>query len=166
MANTNPTPTPEIAPIAGRLSCEIFHLCFRSKFKRWHDPSCITSTSAEEFGLKFQRHVANLIQKESAPIRHLKSTLGLCARACESASFVAEQFAVQQSAWNRRAVEGTDHSSPAQRRPPRTERESSCRPRPSKSYPSGQERYDDLSPPRRSALPARQCSLCRSGRLG
>src|SRR5580658_8336410 len=44
------------------------------------------------------------IQKERAPIRHLKSSLGLCARARESASFVAEEFALEQSARNRCAV--------------------------------------------------------------
>src|SRR5580658_6501678 len=46
------------------------------------------------------------IQKERAPIRHLKSPLGLCARARESASFVTEQFALEQRGRNRRAVEG------------------------------------------------------------
>src|SRR5580658_4491018 len=38
------------------------------------------------------------------PMRHLKSTLGLCARACERASFVTEQFALQQCARDRCAV--------------------------------------------------------------
>src|SRR5580700_8716192 len=33
--------------IAGRLLCEIFQPCFPSKFKRWHDPSCTTGTSAD-----------------------------------------------------------------------------------------------------------------------
>ena len=51
---------------------------------------------AQQLGLKFQRHVANLVQKERAAIRHLKSPLGLRPRSREGASFVAEKFALQQ----------------------------------------------------------------------
>lgn len=59
---------------------------------------------AQELGLKFQRHVANLVQKERVPIRHLESSLGLGTRARESASFVAEEFTLQQSTRNRSTV--------------------------------------------------------------
>ena len=52
---------------------------------------------SEQFGLQFQRQVADFVQEQRAAVRSLKSSDGLRHRACECASFVTEQFAFEQS---------------------------------------------------------------------
>ena len=59
---------------------------------------------SEQFGLQFQRQVADFVEKQRAAVRGLKSTDGLCDRAGKCASLVAEEFAFEQPGGNRGAV--------------------------------------------------------------
>jgi len=58
--------------------------------------------------LKLERQVADFVQEQRAPVGQLEPPLGLRACACESASFVAEEFALQQGPGNRGAVQGNE----------------------------------------------------------
>src|SRR5208337_2226043 len=49
-----------------------------------------------KLGLQFQGQIADFVQKESAPVGQLEAPLGLSACPREGASFVAEEFALQQ----------------------------------------------------------------------
>jgi hypothetical protein len=60
--------------------------------------------------LQFEGQIADLIEKERTPIRELEPPPGLRAGARESASFVAEEFALQQGPGNRGAVQGNERA--------------------------------------------------------
>jgi hypothetical protein len=62
--------------------------------------------NAEKFWLQFERKVSNLVQKQGSAIGGLEAPCGLSYRASERASFMSKQFALQQSARNRRAIYG------------------------------------------------------------
>jgi hypothetical protein len=68
---------------------------------------------AEKVGLQLQGQIADLVEKESTPIREVESPLGLRASARESASFVAEEFALEQGPGNSRAVQDYERSLPS-----------------------------------------------------
>ena len=60
---------------------------------------------AQQFGLKFERNLANLIQEDGSPIGQLKAADALRDGAGEGASLMSEEFAFQQSGWDGRAVQ-------------------------------------------------------------
>src|SRR5437879_4916837 len=71
--------------------------------------------NAKQFHLRGRRHIADLIQKQSALVRQLELA-GLAGRgSCERSLFVAEQLALQQVLRNSRAVDFDERA----RRPPR-----------------------------------------------
>src|ERR1039458_3185260 len=63
---------------------------------------------AHQFDLRSRRHVADLVQKNRAAIRLFKPADAPRFRAGERAAFVAEQFALQQSFGNGRAIDGDE----------------------------------------------------------
>jgi hypothetical protein len=67
----------------------------------------------EKLGLKLERKIANLVKKQCAAIGHLKSSCGLSDGAGESSAFMAEEFALEQCARNRRAIESHKPVEPA-----------------------------------------------------
>jgi hypothetical protein len=58
---------------------------------------------SEQFGLQFQRQIADFVQEQRAAVRGLKSSDRLRDSAREGTSFVAEQFAFEQADRNRRS---------------------------------------------------------------
>ena len=60
---------------------------------------------SEQFGLHFQRQVADLVQEQRATVCGLKSSDSLRDRACECSTFVTEQFAFEQARRNRGAID-------------------------------------------------------------
>ena len=82
----------------------------------WLLPSRSNSCSCSarrSLGCNFERQIADLVEKQRTPIRELESPLGLRARARESASFVAEEFTLQQCTWNCGAVQGNEWPLPS-----------------------------------------------------
>ncbi len=63
---------------------------------------------AQNLGLRGQRHVADLIEKDRAAVTLLELADALRGRAGERAPFVAEQFALQQVLRNGRAIDGEE----------------------------------------------------------
>ena len=59
---------------------------------------------AQQLCLQFERNVSDLVQKERASIREFEAPLLLHQRAGERPLLVSEQFALEQSRWNRGAV--------------------------------------------------------------
>ena len=60
---------------------------------------------AQQLGLQLQRNVANFIQEQRAPMRKFHAPEFLADRAGESAFFMSEQFAFQQSGRDRGAIQ-------------------------------------------------------------
>jgi hypothetical protein len=58
----------------------------------------------EQFGLKLQRHVADFVEKQRAPVSQGKTSDMRIDRTCERSSFMAEEFAFEQARGHRRAV--------------------------------------------------------------
>src|SRR4030095_16920315 len=56
--------------------------------------------NAQEFGLKFKRDVAHLVEKDCAPMRQFEPTHSLRDGAGESSLFVPEQFALEEPGRN------------------------------------------------------------------
>src|SRR5271155_5482632 len=61
--------------------------------------------NAQQFGLKFQRYIANLVKKQRAFVGQLEPSRFLRDGACECSSFVAEQLALEKSKRNRGAIQ-------------------------------------------------------------
>ncbi|MGC4048400.1 MAG: hypothetical protein QM757_01625 [Paludibaculum sp.] len=59
----------------------------------------------QEFGLEFERQVADLIEEKGAVVGPLKAAFVLREGSGESTAFVAEQLAFEQRAGNGRAVQ-------------------------------------------------------------
>ena len=51
---------------------------------------------AQQLGLRFEVHIADLVQKQRAPVREFKLALTPCGGTGERASFVTEHFALDQ----------------------------------------------------------------------
>jgi hypothetical protein len=60
---------------------------------------------AEKLGLQFQRKISDFIQKQRTPVSQLEAACGLGHRSRKGASFMTEEFALQQVTGKRRAIE-------------------------------------------------------------
>src|SRR6202049_3107472 len=61
--------------------------------------------NAQQFGLKLERNLANLVQKNRPPVRQLKATDSLSHSPGESTFFVTEHLTLEQAHGNGRAVQ-------------------------------------------------------------
>src|SRR5262245_59685425 len=68
-------------------------------------PELLLLQYAQELHLRGRRHLAELVEEQSAAIRELEAALAAIGRAGERAFFVAEDLALQQRFGNRRAVD-------------------------------------------------------------
>jgi hypothetical protein len=60
---------------------------------------------AQQLWLQFERDIADLVQKESAEVGRFEATHFACHRTGEGSSLVPEEFALQQSERDCRAIE-------------------------------------------------------------
>src|ERR1700733_1071487 len=66
--------------------------------------------NTQEFWLKLQREIANFVEKKRAAVRSLKASNGLRNGSCERAPLMAEEFALQESSGNGRAIKANEWS--------------------------------------------------------
>ncbi len=64
--------------------------------------------NAQETRLRFERHVADFVEKERAALRLLEAADGARVGAGESPALVAEEFALDEFARDRRHVDGDE----------------------------------------------------------
>jgi hypothetical protein len=58
--------------------------------------------------LQLERQIADLVEKQRTPIRELEAPLSLCERSREGASFVPEEFTLQECTWNCGAIQSNE----------------------------------------------------------
>ncbi len=69
--------------------------------------------NAKEFWLQFERQVSDFIEKQRAAVSRLKSSGGLRDRSGERASFMSEQFTLEEISRNSRAIKSDKAILPA-----------------------------------------------------
>ena len=66
----------------------------RGAFARTQPHNLLFLQDAQQFGLQFQRNLADLVEKNRPAVRQFKATQLLRNRACKGAPLMAEQFAL------------------------------------------------------------------------
>src|SRR6516225_2432580 len=76
-----------------------------TRFRRADPNHLAVGKNTQKFCLRFQGHLANLIEKQRALVRRFEQPAAAPVRARESSSFMAKQLAFEQRRWQPRAID-------------------------------------------------------------